>query len=132
MATVNYGFSIQVTGGPQIANTKVTTVEAYDKVEVKLDPGATDVVVDVQPGATSQISLLAISSSLYDTKLTYKVADGGGDKGPFTLDAPHFFSGGAVGVFGVAPKSLKFSNALPAGPSNKATIEIFVGRDATP
>jgi hypothetical protein len=35
-------------------------------------------------------------------------------------------------VFGVAPKSLKFSNALPAGPNNKATVEIFVGRDATP
>jgi hypothetical protein len=132
MATVSYGFSIQVTGGPQISNTKLATVEAYDKVEVKLDPGATDVVVDVQPGATGQIALLAISSSLYSPKITYKVADGGGDKGPFALDAPHFFSGGAVGVFGAAPKTLKFSNALPTGAANKAAIEIFVARDATP
>jgi hypothetical protein len=132
MATVSYGFSIQVTGGPHITNTNVATIEAYDKVEVKLDPGAADVVVDVQPGATGQIALLAISSSLYAAKITYKVADGGGDKGPFALDAPHFFSGGAVGVFGAAPKAFKFSNALPPGPANKATIEIFVARDATP
>ena len=30
MATVNYGFSIQVSGGPQIANTRATTLEAYE------------------------------------------------------------------------------------------------------
>jgi len=132
MATVSYGYSIQVTGGPQITNTKLATVDAYDRVEVKLDPGAADVVVDVQPGATGQVALLAISSSLYAPQITYKVADGSGDKGPYALDAPHFFSDGAVDVFGIAPKTLKFSNALPAGAANKATIDIFVARDATP
>ena len=133
MATVNYGFSIQVTGGPQIAQARATTVQAYDKIEVSVDPGAIDVVVDVQPGAASQVVLLALSSSLNDDKVTYKVADGGGDKGPFKLDSPQFFTGGAVAVFGASPKTLKFSNAHPAGdPTKKAAIEIFVGRDATP
>jgi len=133
MATVNYGYSIQVTGGPQIAQARATTVQAYDKIEVSVDPGATDVVVDVQPGAASQVVLLALSSSLNDDKITYKVADGGGDKGPFKLDAPQLFTGGAVAVFGAPPKTLKFSNAHPANdPTKKAAIEIFVGRDATP
>ena len=133
MATVNYGFSIQVAGGPQLVQSRATTVQAYDKIEVLLDPGTIDLVVDVQPGAASQVVLLAISSSLNDDKVTYKVADGGGDKGPFTLDSPQFFSGGAVAVFGASPKTLKFSNAHPAGdPTKEAAIEIFVGRDATP
>jgi hypothetical protein len=134
MTKVNFSYSIQITGGPTIARAFATNVDAYDKIELTLDPGAADVVVDVQPGAASQVGLLALSSSLNDDKVTYKVTDGvAADKGPFTLDAPQLFSGGAIAAIGVAPKTLKFSNAHPAGdPTKKATIEIFVGRDATP
>ena len=48
MAKVNYGYSIQVTGGPQIAQSRATTVQAYDKIDISLDPGATDVVVSMR------------------------------------------------------------------------------------
>src|SRR4051794_24537329 len=126
MATVNYGFSIQVSGGPQVGQSKTATIEAYDKVEIKLEGGATDIAVDVQPGAASQVILLAITSSLYGPKIPYKVPAGGGDRAPFTLDPPHFFPGGAIAMIGVARKTLKFPNALPADPANKATIEVFV------
>jgi hypothetical protein len=133
MATVNYGFSIQVSGGPQIVASQAATIEAYDKIDVVVDPGAADLVVEIQPGAATQVRLLAISSTLYGSEISYKVADGGGDKGPYTLDAPQFFSGGAVGVFGVPPRTLKFSNAHSAGdPAKKAAVQIFVCRDATP
>jgi hypothetical protein len=133
MTKVNYSYSIQIAGGPTIARAFATNVDAYDKIELTLEPGATDVVVDVQPGAVSQVGLLALSSSLNDDKVTYKVTDGGADKGPFTLDAPQLFSGGAIAAIGASPKTLKFSNAHPAGdPTKKAMIEIFVGRDATP
>lgn len=133
MTKINFSYSIQITGGPTMARASTADVDAYDKIELTLDSGAADVVVDVQPGAATQVQLLALSSSLYDGKVTYKVSDGAADKGPFTLDAPQLFSGGAIAAIGVAPKSLKFSNAHPAGdPTKNATIEIFVGRDATP
>jgi len=133
MANVTYGFSVQVGGGPQIAKTLTTTVEAYDVLDFELAAGANGINVDVQPGGSGSIKLLSISSSLYDGQVSYTVLDAGGNKGPFTLDAPQFFSGGAIGVIGVAPKTLAFTNANAAGdPTKNATIEIFVGRDATP
>ena len=133
MAKLTYGYTVQVTSGPQISQSRVTEVQAYDKIDLTLDPGAADVVVDVQPGSTSQVVLLALSSSLNDDKVTYKVTDGAADKGPFTLDAPQLFTGGAIAVFGASPKTLKFSNSHPSNDTTKkASIEILVGRDATP
>jgi hypothetical protein len=48
------------------------------------------------------------------------------------LDAPQVFIGsGVIALFMVDPKQLKFANTN-TDPERKATVEILVGRDATP
>lgn len=138
MATVNVALNVQVVGGPQVPISTTKVVEAYDKIEVSIDPGAVNKVVEIQPGTASRISLLLVKSSLYSQddaakKLTYLVNDRTTDSAAIELDEPHLFLGkGAVSVFGIAPIALKFSSTYVAGPANKAIVEILVGRDATP
>jgi hypothetical protein len=71
--------------------------------------------------------------------MEYVVNDGNTTNFPATdailLDQPfHLYLGtGAVSVFGIPPKHLKFTNTPPTGTTGKdAVIEILVGRDATP
>jgi hypothetical protein len=136
MASVSYGISVQVDGGPQIAVTKSRTVEAYEKVDVAIEPGgggASAVTVDVQPGNAPQVVMMLIRSSVYGPELTYRASDGSTDSAEIALTEPQFFLGAAVGLFGVAPKQLKFKNTFASGDATKkAAIEVFVGRDATP
>ncbi|MGB5974974.1 MAG: hypothetical protein WBG38_16740, partial [Nodosilinea sp.] len=109
-----------------------------------INPGDTGIEVDIQPGAATQVGFLLIKSSLYsqepaDQKLTYVVSDGGtnfpaaGDG--LDLNDPHVYVGGALAVFGLAPRSLRFTStylADPANPAvNRAVVEILVGRNAT-
>lgn len=137
MTTVNLALSIQVVGGPQLAVSKAKSIEAYDKTDVVIDPGgaaAPEKTVDIQPSSAAQVSLIVIKSNLYGPEITYKASDGTTDSAAITLDEPQIMLGsGAVGLLGVAPKILKFKNTHPAGDAGKkATIEILVGRDATP
>jgi hypothetical protein len=139
MATINLALNVQVVGGPQVLISKAKSVEAYDSIEVSVVGGATDQVVEIQPGAASRVSFLLIQSSLYSqsgasSKFTYKVGDGSNpDSIAVDLDEPHFYLGvGAVSVLGIAPKLLKFSSTYPADAKSKATVTILVGRDATP
>ena len=137
MTTVNLALSIQVVGGPQLAVSTTKSVEAYDKTEVVIDPGgasAVEKLVYIQPGSAAQVSLLLIKSDLYGPEITYKASDGTTDSDAITLDEPQVMLGsGSVSLLGVAPKILKFKNTHPAGDAGKkATIEILVGRDATP
>ena len=137
MTTVNVAVSIQVVGGPQLAISKTKQVEAYDKTDVVIDPGgagAVEKLVYIQPGSAAQVSLILIKSDLYGPEITYKASDGTTDSDAIILDEPQImFGSGSVALLGVAPKILKFKNTYPAGDaSKKATIEILVGRDATP
>jgi hypothetical protein len=135
MATVTLSVSIQASGGPQLSSSRPISVQAYDKVEVSLDPGgtaATEVVVQLQPGAADHVAVLALTSSLYSDKITYKVNDGTADSPEVALDQPQVFTGGAISFIGKDPKVIKLKNTFPASDATKkAQIEIFVARKAT-
>lgn len=134
MAIINWALNVQVVNGPSLVISKSKTVEAYDKIEVTIEPGSSKQTVEIQPGSATRLNFLLIKSSVYDPKLSYLVSDGATDSAVnITLDEPHFYSGvGAVSILGLAPKILKFTNTLAVDPINKAAIEILVGRDATP
>jgi len=137
MATINLALNVQVVGGPTVLISKSKSVQAYDKIEVVIEAGS-EKSVDVQPGAADKVSFLLIKSSVYSSEqsvLTYRASDGTSDfpdstepaKPPIALDEPHLYFGlGAVSVFGLAPKILKFTNST----GTPAAIEVLVGRDA--
>lgn len=131
---MNWALNVQVTGGPQIAITsKPKSIQAYDKIEVIIEPGDTERSVDIQPSNGEKVIFLLIKSSLYGSEITYLVNDGTDDSAnAIALDEPHIYSGtGAIALLGIDPKILKFTNTHPATDASKrAIIEIFVGRDA--
>ena len=133
---INCTVNVQVVGGPKISTIKTLTVEAYDKIEVKIpgkeeaDPGKA--TVEVQPGDLDDIKLLLISSDQYSSKLKYTVKDSGGTAGAkdVELDSLQVLVGkGAVGMLGVTPVTLDFSNGM--GVDKDANVTILVGRMAT-
>ncbi|NJR60601.1 MAG: hypothetical protein HC769_18255 [Cyanobacteria bacterium CRU_2_1] len=132
MASIDVSFKVQVKGGPLISSSQELVVEAYDKIDVAIEPTGQEKSIEVQPSEGSQVSFLLIKSSLYSTeagKLTYGIDDAE----QIVLDQPHLFLGpGAVSVLGNAPKIIKFKNAYPNEEKNRAELEILVGRDATP
>lgn len=139
MATVMTSLSVQIKKGPQVSIPPIEMdVEAYDKIDISLDPG-TEVTVDVQPGDVGVVFLL-ITSSVYtqpgapdDQKLTY-APEG---KNSISLDAPQLYLGKAsIATLLGAVKKITFSNKLPASGEGqtppKVDVSILVGRDATP
>jgi hypothetical protein len=71
-----------------------------------------------------------ISSSLYSANLTYVFSDGTTDSAStLTLDGPHLYSAGNLGVVGVDANQVKLSLAVAGADT---TVTIFVARDATP
>jgi len=131
---IKWSFTIEVVGGPKISDSKTLELEAYDKIQVTVPSDATNKDVQIQPGGTGQVVFLLIRSTLYDdTQLTYKVKDSSGEGATeYKLDAPQMLIGkGSVNMLEKAPSSLIFKNAI-ANNNEGATIDIFVGRDATP
>ena len=132
MAIINAAASFQVPGGPTLALSSAISAEAYDKIEVTVNPGDSSKQVEIQPGAAARIRLLVVKSSLYGAELSYVASDGTDNSTAVTLDGPQIFiSPGVIDLFGVDPKVLKFGNTH-TDPAKKAQIEILVGRDATP
>jgi hypothetical protein len=134
IATIN----MQIPGGPQLDASNTLPIEAYDRIEVDVNPGDTKKVISIQPGSASQLRALVIKSSIYDDsgKVTYAVSSGGSDSHEVNLDGPQVFLGpGALSLFGVDPPvALKVTNGLTAAPGTdkKVHLEILIGRDATP
>lgn len=123
---INWSFNVEVLEGPKVFDSQTIDVEAYDKVEVVIDAGASDLEVTVQPGGEGQVKFLMIRSSLYGEDLTYKVNS---NTTVIELDAPQLLLGkGAVKLLDSAPASLLFTNNT----AENVTIQILVGRDATP
>jgi hypothetical protein len=130
MPTLSWTSNITVSGGPTFSAVRQTgPVEAYDRIEVTIEPGASDRTVEIQPSAASRVVVLAVQSSYYDAKLSFKASDGATDSASVTLNEPQLFAGGGIALFGLAPTSLKFSNASA---DKTAVVDIFVARDATP
>ena len=133
MAKVNVTLTVQIVGGPTINESKELVVEAYDKIDVVIEPEK-EKSVEVQPSEGKRISFLVIKSSVYsDSTKNIKITYGIDDAGKIELDQPHFYLGsGVVSLLGSDPKVLKFKNGSENKPENKAELEILVGRDATP
>jgi len=64
MATINLALNVQVVGGPTVLISKSKSVQAYDKIEVAIEPGS-EKSVEIQPGAADKVSFLLIKSSVY-------------------------------------------------------------------
>jgi hypothetical protein len=125
---ISWTLNVQVVGGPKLLASQTITVDAYDMLQVSILDAAADKEVQVQPGA-SGVQFLLISSDQYGDKLTYKVNDGSSSTSAIKLDAPHVLIGsGAVGLLDKAPIKLLFSNTM----GKAASVQILVGRDATP
>ncbi|MCP4329268.1 MAG: hypothetical protein GY791_12620 [Alphaproteobacteria bacterium] len=124
---VKLSVSATVSGGPEISASRAIAVDAYDSIKVVVDAAVADLEVEVQPGGSGQVKFISITSTVYGSDLTYRVNNAAG--APVALDAPQVFGGeGAVGLLDPAPASLFFSNSM----DRDATVQIFVGRDATP
>ena len=128
---LNIALNMQIVGGPNISISMARDIEAYDKLEVTITAGASDVEVEVQPSAEGQVGFFMIGlkdDKHYGTEVSYKVNNTGGDS--VTLDAPHVLIGhGAVGLMKLqAPLKLYFSNTHP----EDIAVQALVGRDATP
>jgi hypothetical protein len=122
-AKINWTFTAQVAGGPRVTQAAAVDVEAYDKTEVVIGAGATDVEVEVPSGTTGVLFVL-VSSDVYDPAITYTFNAGTTD---IPLDGPHLLIGkGAVSLLGATPEKLTISNGMAAD----ATISVLVGRDA--
>ncbi|MEQ1741304.1 MAG: hypothetical protein ABL869_02220 [Candidatus Nitrotoga sp.] len=117
---INWNFVVQALNGPSVSGAGTLDVEAYDKINVTIIAGATQ-QVNLVPSGT--VSLLVINPAVPNVDLSYKV----GAK-VVALDGPHVLIGaGAVSLLGGAA-NLSFTNNT----SSDATIEILLGRDATP
>ena len=122
--TINWSFSIAAVNGPRISGSDTLEVDAYDKVNVALAAGATDIDVEVQPSAAAgRVRVLSIASTSYDSGITFS-ADAGTTN--FPLDGPVVLIGsGAVELLADAPQTLRFSNTT----ADDVTVDILVGRD---
>ncbi|MCT0198347.1 hypothetical protein KQ313_01415 [Synechococcus sp. CS-1325] len=130
MTTLSWSLTAQVAGGASITDaTAPLPVEATDQIFVTVEPGDTDRVVEIQPGASSAIRLMVVKSSRCGEDLSFKASDGTTPSGLAVLDAPQVFTSGSIALFGVAPRRLLVT--IPAG-GLPAELVIFVARDATP
>ena len=127
MPEMNWYLSVKVNGGASLAiPADPQEVEATDSIEVAVPKNASNLEVNLQPGAASQIQLLVIKSSRYGQDLTYTVGDGTHASKSINLDAPQLFSGGSASLFGFDPQKLKLSNT-----GEDATVSVLVARKAT-
>ena len=131
MARVTTTLSIAIAGGQTVAaSSGVIEAEATGQIDVALEADDSEVTVEIQPSASSQLHVLLLSSSFYGSDLTYVFSDGTTDAADtLTLDGPQMFSAGNLGAIGVNPTQIKLTMASSG---EAATVSIFVARDATP
>lgn len=131
MSRITTTLSVAIAGGKTVtASSKVIEAEATSNIDIALLADDTEVTVEIQPSASSQIHVLLLSSTYYGPKLTYVFSDGTTDAvDTLTLDGPQMFSAGNLAAIGVNPTQIKLTMAS-AGTA--ATVSIFVARDATP
>jgi hypothetical protein len=132
--TIKWTSGIEVVGGgPQKTVARTVKVDSYGVIAVDVKPNDTDEEVDIKIGSnsTGKVMLLAIASDKY-TDISYKVNHTTATA--LKLDHPQvFFGAGAIATLytapDTAPDSLFFSNASS---TEKASVQILIGRDAGP
>lgn len=127
---INWTLKVQVAEGPRMSVSKSVAVQAYDKINVVIEDGASGQEVQVQPGGEGQVQFLLIGSDYYGADLSYSVnAPEAASEDRTKLDALQLFVGdGAVGLLDSSPETLYFYNGL----GEAASITILVGRKAIP
>lgn len=120
-----WDITVRADGGPRLTGSGVLEVDAYDKLTVVV-PAAGDLDVELGPGTAGLLTCLVILPDDPTTDLSYDVGSGTSTE-TITLDQPQLLIGGAVDLTG-NPSSLKLSNAGAAD----ATVQLLIGRDATP
>ena len=131
MANISWTLTVQVDGRAESISSVTQTTEAVLSVQVAIEPGVIDQVVELAPGTAASIQLLVITSSLYGSTLKFRASDGSNHSEFVTLNAPQSYTNGSVGLFGVAPNQLLFTNSS-GDEDDIANIEILLARDATP
>lgn len=127
MAKLSWSITLQVAGGPTInSGQDGLDIEAVDRIDVTIDAGAADKVVQIQPAAAGAVHLLVVTSDVYGPKLSFKVSDGTTDAAKVVFDAPQLYAGGASALFAIDPKQLKLTNSG----ADPAHVTVFVARDA--
>ncbi len=123
--------NIEIPNGPKITLNRTLTVDAYDKIDITVPSGASDQLVELQPGESAgQVKFLLVASDWYGEALSYKVNSDAGT--PFELDEPHLLIGkGATAMLDPAPKQLFFTNTTSGEDAEDANVQILVGRNAT-
>lgn len=131
MSRITFTLSVSIAGGKTVtASSQVIEAEATGQIDIDLTADDTEVTVEIQPSASSQLHVLLLSSTYYSPHLTYVFNDGSTDAATtLTLDGPQMFSAGNLSAIGVSPRRIKLTMAA-AG--ENATVSIFVARDATP
>ncbi len=131
MARATTTLSVSIAGGPTIsASSGVIEAEATDQVDINLVADGSEVTVEIQPSASSQLYVLLLSSTHYGSDLTYVFSDGTTDAATtLALDRPQMFSAGNLGAIGINPTQIKLTMAATG---QDTTVSIFVVRDATP
>lgn len=130
MHNITWKVEASVTGGPSQSVTSSVDVEAYGQTSVDIAGNAVD--AEVETGAnTGDVHLLFVTASRYTDPLTFKVNAAGNPE--HTLDGPLLLvGGGGLGLIapavGDTPTSLLFTNPT----ADDVTVELIVGRDATP
>src|SRR3990170_8352504 len=94
---INWTINVQVVGGPKILASDTINVDAYEKIEVTIEPDASEKEMQIQLGESGQVQFLLIKSDQYGDDLTYKVNDP--TKDAIKLDALQLLIGdGAAGL----------------------------------
>lgn len=131
MARITTTLSVAIAGGKTVtASSGVIEAEATGQIDIDLVADGSEVTVEIQPSASSQLYVLLLSSTYYGADLTYVFSDGTTDAADtLTLDGPQMFSAGNLAAIGVNPTQIKLTMASSG---EDATVSIFVARDATP
>lgn len=124
---INISVNAKIKSGPTVSFSNSLSIDAYDKLDITVEPGAPATVVQLLPAGTTSVHLVIIKSSVYSDLITYTVNGAGAD---IAVDTPQSFigAGSLTALAGAAiPETLEFTN----GTADDITIQILVGRNAT-
>lgn len=90
--------NIKIPNWQKIILNRTLAVDAYDKIDITVPSGASDQLVELQPGESAgQVKFLLVASDWHGEALPYKVNSDAGT--PFELDEPHILTDkGAVSM----------------------------------
>jgi hypothetical protein len=121
--------NIGVENGPSLNVNRVMEVQAYEKIDVEIEPNDTDKVVKLPSTVQGEILLLVITSSWYGDTITYKV---NAAAGVFKLDQPHLLIGNSsVTMLDPTPTQFLFSYTKGTNAPDVVQVQILLGLKVT-